>query len=409
MSDYISPFAQNFPEMPAINGVKLAVAHTGMRYKNRDDVMLAVFDEGTSCAGIYTKNTIPGHPVTWNRSILSRGIARALIVNAGVANVSTGPSGWQATIETTEAVANIVGCDKEDVHIASTGVIGEHLDASAIVNILPTMQNNLSDISWEVSAKAIMTTDTFAKGVTRTATIGNTIVTLNGFIKGSGMIAPDMATMLGYVFTDAKIPAEILQQLLNQVKDVSYNAITVDSDTSTSDTIEVFATGKADHWEINAATDPHFADFVEKFYEIHQELAKLVVKDGEGITKFITVNITGAKNDAQAHKAALSVANSPLVKCAVAGEDPNWGRITMAVGKSGAQTSPETISVSIGNIAVFEKGALRDDYKEEDAVEHMRQKEVTLSADLGAGNGKATVWTIDLSYEYIRINVDYRS
>lgn len=409
MTDHLSPFAVEFPKMPPVAGVRIAAASTGMRYQKRNDVMLVELAEGTTVAGVFTKNAMTGAPVDWCRSIVKRGTARALIVNAGISNVFTGAAGQQVVKDTAAAVAQIFHCDAQDVYVSSTGIIGQLPDKDKLLASLPTLHHKLKETAWAEGARAILTTDTFAKGITRKATIGGAEVTLNGFIKGSGMIEPNMATMLGYVFTDAKIPANVLQELLSADTEVSYNSMTVDSDTSTSDTILVFATGKADHWAITKADAPELQDFREKLREIHIELAKLVAFDGEGISKFITVKVRGAKDDVSARAIAKSIANSPLVKTAVAGEDANWGRVAMAIGKSGQKVNRDKTSIWFGPHLIAKDGTLNPDYKEAQGASHLQGKHIDIAADVGVGSGEATVWTCDLTHEYISINADYRS
>ncbi len=409
MVDYISPLKSEFPDMPAVAGVKLAAAHSGMKYRDRDDVILVELAEGSCVAGVFTKNTMCGMPVDWCRSILPEGKARGLVVNAGIANVFTGQRGIEITENTAGKAAEILGCTQNEIYVSSTGVIGELIDEDKLLATMPALQQNLADNNWYEAARAIMTTDTFPKGITRKAKIGDTEIIINGIIKGSGMIAPNMATMLGYVFTDAKIPSVVLQELLDEDVKYSYNCMTVDSDTSTSDTILVFATGKAEHEDIISIDAPALADFREKLREVHIELAKLVARDGEGITKFITVNVKGAETYQSAHKIAMSIANSPLVKTAVAGGDPNWGRIVMAIGKCGEPAMRDKTSIWTGGHLIAENGAKHPDYIEADAAEYMKGDEIDITVNVGVGDAEATVWTMDLTYDYIRINVDYRS
>jgi len=350
-----------------------------------------------------------GAPVDWCKAIIGKGTARALIVNAGIANVFNGKKGWETCERTAIATAQILGCKKEEVFVASTGVIGEIVPEDKIIAKLPALKKKLSPESWQYAARAFMTTDTFPKGISRKAFIGGTEITINGIIKGSGMIQPNMATMLGYIFTDAKIPAVILQELLKKDVEHTYNCMTVDSDTSTSDNILVFATGKKEHWEIKKANAPELQDFREKLREVHTEMAKLVAKDGEGITRFITINIKGAENFTAARNIAKSIANSPLFKTAIAASDANWGRVVAAIGKSGEKTARDKTSIWIGDILVAQNGAKHPDYAEAKATEYLKGREVSVTADVGVGKGEATVWTMDLTAEYIRINADYRS
>jgi glutamate N-acetyltransferase/amino-acid N-acetyltransferase len=404
-----SPFAIPFPNMPDVAGVTLSAGHTGMKYKGRDDVMLAEFAEGTVVAGVLTKNSMCGIPIDWCREILPKHSARALIVNSGIANVATGAAGRDALEKTSKAVAELIGCEEHQVYISSTGVIGEPMGTDMLLNTLPRLKANLGASNWAPAAAAINTTDTFTKGISMTADIFGVEVVLNGFIKGSGMIQPNMATMLGYVFTDAKIPAYVLQAMLSEDTEISYNCMTVDSDTSTSDTILAFATGKKDHHAIASKDDPVFTDFRQKFRQMHLELAQLVAKDGEGVSKFITVKIDGAEHDAAAKTIALSIANSPLVKTAVAGGDPNWGRIAMAIGKTAETVNRDATEIWIGDTLIAKDGGLHESYIEAEAAEYMKGDYVTIRADVGVSNGSATVWTTDLTHGYIDINVDYRS
>ena len=394
--------------MPDVAGVRLASAHSGMRYKNRDDVFLAVFPEGTSVAGCFTKNKMPGEPVKWGRAILPSGKARGLVVNAGYANVWTGEQGYAVVEETAAAAASLIGCSKEEIHISSTGIIGEQIKKEKLLGVLPGLYRNLSEKKWEEAARAFMTTDTFPKGVTKQAKIGNAKVNINGILKGSGMVAPNMATALCFVFTDAKIPAPILQQLISGAVDKSLNSTTVDGDTSTSDTCLVFATGQVKHEEISAIEQDGFADFKRAFNELMVELAHLLVKDGEGISKFVTINIKGAITAQSARIIGLSIANSPLVKTAIAAQDPNWGRIVAAIGKSG-EPIKETVDIWIGDELVAINGSLNPNYKEANAAEHMKNPEINITVDVDSGDAEATVWTCDLTEEYIKINANYRS
>ncbi len=403
-----SPFATDLPQFTTLAGVQCATACTGMRY-DRDDVMLMVLPEGTSVAGVLTTNQLPGAPIPWCREALKSGTARALVVNAGVANVMTGKAGEQVVADTASTVAAQLGVAVDDVFVSSTGVIGEPVDLPKLQAAIPTLADNLSDAAWDKAARAIMTTDTFAKGVVKTAMIGNETVTIQGFIKGSGMVEPNMATMLGYVVTDAKVPADVLQAWLNEALGASYHAITVDSDSSTSDTVLCFATGVRDHWDVTGVNDPAWQDFREQFTAVHQELAKLVVKDGEGASKFVEVQVRGAENVQAANLMAKSIANSPLVKTAIAAEDANWGRIAMAAGKAGEQCNPDKTCIWVGPHLIALDGAPYVEYVEAEVAAYMQQPEVTISIDVGVGEAQATVWTCDLTHGYISINADYRS
>lgn len=407
-----SPLApKGFPRIPAVAGVELAGRHVGLKpAKGVKDLMVARLARGTSVAGVFTKSRCPSAPVDWCRKILSRGQARAIVVNSGNANAFTGLAGDTVVAETVKATAKLVGCPKDQIYVASTGVIGEPVPPDYIAGKLPGMVRGLKPGSWRAAAEAIMTTDTFPKAATRTAKIGNTEVTLAGFTKGSGMIAPDMATMLGFVFTDAKIPARVLQSILKSGADKSYNAITVDSDTSTSDTVLLFATGKGKrHPAVTSARDAHFRDFRRALDDLLVDLATQVVRDGEGAQKLVTIDVSGAVSSASARKIGLTVANSPLVKTAIAGEDANWGRIVMAVGKTGEPADRDKLSISMGGVPITEWGVVREDYVEDPVAEHMKGQNVHIAIDIGLGRGKARVWTCDLTHGYITINADYRS
>ncbi|WP_340150993.1 bifunctional glutamate N-acetyltransferase/amino-acid acetyltransferase ArgJ [uncultured Sneathiella sp.] len=398
-----------FPAFPEIKGVRFATGNSGMRYKGRDDVMLAEFSDKTTVAGVFTKNAMPGAPVDWDRDILPSGTARGLVVNAGIANVFTGSAGRKAVEDTAAAAADLLSTAPEQIYIASTGVIGEPLPTEKITNILPRLAGDLSPTAGEAAAKTIMTTDTFAKGAVAKATIGGKEVSLAGFAKGSGMIAPDMATMLAFLFTDAAIPADILQALLQEANEKSFNCVTVDSDTSTSDTVLLFATGAAGNEAPTQSTDPTLDDFKRALLEIMKDLAQQVARDGEGASKFITVKVSGATSDASAKVIALAIANSPLVKTAIAGEDANWGRVVMAVGKSGEKADRDKMSLRMGGILIAESGARSPSYREADIIPHMQGKEILIEVDVAIGSGSAFAWTCDLTHGYIEINADYRS
>ncbi|WP_334127947.1 bifunctional glutamate N-acetyltransferase/amino-acid acetyltransferase ArgJ [Sneathiella sp.] len=398
-----------FPDFPIIDGVRFAAGNSGMRYKGRNDVMLAEFAPGTSVAGVFTKNAMPGAPVDWGREILPHGKARGLVVNAGIANVFTGAAGRKTVEETAAAAAGLLHADATEIYIASTGVIGEPVPTEKIVNLLPRLAEDLSADAGMRAAECILTTDTFAKGAVATATLGGREVTLAGFCKGSGMIAPDMATMLAFLFTDAAIPAPTLQALLREANAKSFNCVTVDSDTSTSDSVLLFATGKAGNAEPSGSDDPALNDFRRALLEVMSDLAQQVARDGEGASKFITVRVSGAESDAAARIIALAIANSPLVKTAIAGEDANWGRIIMAVGKSGEKADRDRMSLRIGGILVAENGVKASAYREADVMPHMKGQEVDIDVDVAVGDGSAFAWTCDLTHGYIDINADYRS
>ena len=405
----VSPLAMPFPALPPLPGVRLASGEAGIRYRNRVDLVLAEFAPGTRVGGVFTRNRCPGAPIDWCRASLAGGNARGLVVNAGNANVFTGRAGYQATQATATAAAALLGCAPAEVFLASTGVIGEVLPHDRITAALPVLHGQLSDAGWEGAARGIMTTDTFPKGARRTARIGGTTVAIQGIAKGSGMIAPDMATMLCFVATDAALPAPVLQALLADGVTRSFNRTTVDSDTSTSDTVLLFATGLAGNAEVAGAADPALAEFATALDSLLLELALLVVRDGEGARKLVRIDVSGATSDASAQRVALAVANSPLVKTAIAGEDANWGRIVMAVGKSGEPADRDTLSVGVGGTWMARHGAVVPGYDEAPVVAHMRGQELEIAIDLGLGQGSGRAWTCDLTHGYIDINGSYRS
>lgn len=406
----VSPLApKTLPVLPPVAGARLATGHSGMRYKDRDDLLLIEFAAGTTVAGVFTRSSMPGAPVEWCRKILPRGAARALVVNAGIANVFTGKAGAKAVKATADGAAKAVGCKANDVYLASTGVIGQILPAEKIVAQLPKMKKALSADAWAAAAKAIMTTDTFPKLATANCKIDGKAVTINGFCKGSGMIAPDMATMLAFFVTDANLPAATLQALLKDANNQSFNCLTVDGDTSTSDTVLLFATGAAGNAPAAKASDKRLADFRRALVEVMAELAQLVARDGEGAQKLVTVDVTGAKTDTSARIIARAIANSPLVKTAIAGADANWGRIVMAVGKSAEPADRDKLVVKIGDKPVTKNGMVRPDHDEAYATKHFKGSDVRIAVDVGVGKGKARVWTCDLTHGYIDINADYRS
>lgn len=408
----ISPLAPtDFPEFPEIDGVLLSTAATEMKYKGRDDLLCISFPQGATAAGVLTQSRTASAPVMRCRANLATGKkARGLLVNAGNANAFTGKAGDHAMAETISALAVQLGCDQDEVYVSSTGVIGEVLDDSKINAHMTDIVQRLSTQNWPEAAKAILTTDTFAKGAVRTTTINGVSVKINGFAKGSGMIAPDMATMLAYVFTDADLPQQVLQNILADCADKSFNAITVDSDTSTSDTLLAFATGTAQvGGDCGDANDPALADFKAVFQDILLDLAHQVVRDGEGASKFIAITVSGAEDDRAAKVIALSIANSPLVKTAIAGEDANWGRIVMAVGKAGEAADRDAIDITIGGQKVTEQGMAVPGYNEDACEAHLKGQNIDISVDVGIAQGVATVWTCDLTHGYIDINADYRS
>jgi len=406
-----SPLApKSFAKLPPLAGVRMAAGSAGIRYRDRTDVLMIVLASGTQVAGVFTRSKTASAPVEWCRAQLPRKTARALVVNSGNANAFTGRAGQDSVRAVAESAAAVVGCLPQEVFLASTGVIGEPLPASRITRILDALSESSAAGGWRSGAEAIMTTDTFPKMATASAQIDGSKVTINGIAKGSGMIAPDMATMLAFVFTDANLPSTVLQEALNAGVKASFNSITVDSDTSTSDTLLLFATGKgAHHPQIAKASDNRLADFRQKLNAVLLDLALQVVRDGEGAQKLICVDVSGAESDESAHRLALSVANSPLVKTAVAGGDANWGRVVMAVGKAGEPADRDKLTISFGSQIVAEKGARSDRYDEALATRAVSGQEVLISVDLGLGRGKARVWTCDLTEGYIRINGSYRS
>ncbi len=407
----LSPLApESFPTIPPIGGVRVATRACGVRYKGRTDVLLVALDDDTQVAGVFTKSLTASAPVEWCRKSLPGGLANGLVVNSGNANAFTGRLGDEAVEQVVEAVADRLACRPSRVFAASTGVIGEPLNFTAITDNLDDMAADLAPGKWDEAARAIMTTDTFPKGAVKEAVINSTKVTIAGIAKGSGMIAPDMATMLAYVFTDAKIPSPMLQAMLADTCDRTFNAITVDSDTSTSDSLMLFATGAADNdAAFSGADDPALADFRAKLETVLLDLAQQIVRDGEGATKFIEITVTGAEHDAAAKRIALSIANSPLVKTAIAGEDANWGRVVMAVGKAGERADRDRLTIAMGGITIAANGMAVEDYDEAPVTAHMQSKEIDISVDVGVGSGRATVWTCDLTHGYISINADYRS
>jgi glutamate N-acetyltransferase/amino-acid N-acetyltransferase len=409
----VSPFAPKaLPEVPVIDGVRFAACEAGIKYRNRKDLMIAVLDEGTVAAGVLTQSKTCSAPVLWCRESLKTGRARALVVNSGNANAFTGKKGREAVELTAAMAAKAVGCATNEVYLASTGVIGEPLEAGKFAHLLDGLAKSAKPDAWADTARAIMTTDTFPKLATRTATIAGIPVTINGFCKGAGMIAPDMATMLCFIFTDAAIAAPALQALLAAGARQSFNCMTVDGDTSTSDTMLMFATGKAagrGQKIVADAADPALADFTAKAHDLMRELAIMVAKDGEGLSKFVTVEVLGAENDRAARTIGLSIANSPLVKTAIAGEDPNWGRVVMAVGKAGEAADRDRLAIWFGPHQVAKDGERAPDYSEATVAAYMKNPELTIKVDLGLGAGKSTIWTCDLTHGYISVNADYRS
>jgi glutamate N-acetyltransferase/amino-acid N-acetyltransferase len=409
----VSPLAPKaYPVLPPVEGVVLGTTAAGIKYKGRTDLLVAKMVEGTQAAGVFTTSKTASAPVEWCKSSLADGgEGRMLVVNSGNSNAFTGKAGVATVKATAAAAASAGACRQKDVFIASTGVIGQPMDAAPIVAGIEAALADASPDKWDDAARAIMTTDTYPKVATRQVKIGGATVTINGIGKGSGMIAPDLATMLVFIFTDAAIPAKILQTLLMLGTRDSFNAITVDSDTSTSDTVMVFATGAAmrDEAPVTRAGDPRLREFRAALDDVMLDLAHQVVKDGEGATKFVRISVAGAQSHQAARRIAMTIANSPLVKTAIAGEDANWGRIVMAVGKSGEAADRDRLSIRMGGIDVAKNGMAVPGYDEAPVARHMKGENIDIEVDVGVGKSTATVWTCDLTYDYIRINADYRS
>jgi glutamate N-acetyltransferase/amino-acid N-acetyltransferase len=413
MSSSVSPLApKHVPAMPAIAGARLATAEAGIRYRGRRDVLLAVFDKGTTVAGVLTRSKCPSAPVEWCRMRLAGGAARALVVNSGNANAFTGKSGRAATKLTAELAAKAIGCRTAEVFLASTGVIGEPLDATKFAAVMGALAAPGNSGTWLDAAQAIMTTDTFPKVATAQARIGKTTCTINGIAKGAGMIAPDMATMLAFVVTDAPIAATALRAMLSASVADTFNAVTIDGDTSTSDTLLAFATGAAaanGAPKIARANDPRLKAFIKAFDQVLGNLAEQVARDGEGARKLVEVVVEGATSKRSARRIAMSIANSPLVKTAIAGEDANWGRVVMAVGKAGEPADRDRLAIWFGDIRVAHRGARDPSYDEAAASAVMKKQEITIRVPLGLGRARDRVLTCDLTEDYIKINADYRS
>ncbi len=405
-----SPFApERFPDLPAIAGVRLAVAESGLKYAGRPDLLLAILARGTQAAGVFTRSATAAAPVLLCRESLrtTGGVARALVVNAGNANAFTGERGMETAWQTAVEAAGLLEADPEEVMVCSTGVIGEPFDAKALTRHFRDMLHG-PEATWEQAARAIMTTDTYPKGAHAGGQVGGKPFHVIGIAKGSGMIAPNMATMLAYVFTDIEAPADLLQRLLNECVADTFNCITVDGDTSTNDTVLAFATGQGEA-RVREDMPEAVAAFREALHAVCHDLALQIVKDGEGISKFVTIRVKSAPDAAAARRIAMSIANSPLVKTAIAGEDPNWGRIVMAVGKAGVEVDQKRLKIWIGDQLVAENGAVAPDYDEAKAAEHMKGREIDIAVSVGEGGGEITVYTCDLTHAYIDINADYRS
>jgi glutamate N-acetyltransferase / amino-acid N-acetyltransferase len=411
MSTVTSPLAPlHVPDTPPIAGVRLATAAAGIRYAGRTDVLLTLFDPGTTAAGVFTRSKCPSAPVEWCRAHLKAGKPRALVVNSGNANAFTGKSGRDACKFTAQIAARAIGCKPADVFLASTGVIGEPLKAEAFDGVMEGLVARARAGDFLAAARAIMTTDTFPKVATASAKVGKARVTINGIAKGAGMIAPDMATMLSFVFTDAAISAPVLQALLKDGVADTFNAVTIDGDTSTSDTLMMFATGKAAGApRIARANDPRLKDFRKALHAVLANLSEQVARDGEGARKLVEIVVEGAVSKASARRIAMSIANSPLVKTAIAGEDANWGRVVMAVGKAGEPADRDRLSIWFGGIRVAHRGARDPGYDEATVSAAMKKPEISLRVALGMGKGRDRVLTCDLTKEYIAINGDYRS
>jgi glutamate N-acetyltransferase/amino-acid N-acetyltransferase len=415
MSTKVSPLAPvSVPDMPDVAGVKFATAAAGVRYKGRTDVLLMVLDPGTAAAGVFTKSKCPSAPVEWCRAKLKNRKARALVVNSGNANAFTGKNGREACIFTARIASKAVGCKPDEVFLASTGVIGEPLNAAVFDGVMEALVTNAKGDGWLDAARAIMTTDTFPKVATAKTSIGKATVTINGIAKGAGMIMPDMGTMLSFVFTDAPIAAPLLQTLLRETVEDTFNAVTIDGDTSTSDTLMVFATGAAKEGskrapKISKASDPRLKGFRKAFEMVLADLSEQVARDGEGARKLVEIEVEGAVSKKSARRVAMSIANSPLVKTAIAGEDANWGRVVMAVGKAGEPADRDKLSIWFNGIRVAHKGERDTTYDEAKVSEAMKSPKIALKVALGLGRGKDRVLTCDLTKEYVAINGDYRS
>jgi len=414
----VSPLAPSagFPTLPEIGGVTFAAGAAGVKYQGRDDVMLAQIAAGSAVAGVFTRSATRSGPVLDCQAKLAElqktdtvADVMGVVVNSGNSNAFTGKTGDASVEFVSASAASVLKTKPQNILTSSTGVIGEPLPHDKIIAVLGELSANLSPANAPIAAGAILTTDTFAKGSAHSVEIGGKPIQIAGFAKGSGMIAPDMATMLVYIFTDAAVTSSALQHMISAQNQTTFNAITVDSDTSTSDTLLAYATGAAGNAQITDPDRPEGQKLGAALHQVMRELAHLVVKDGEGATKFIEVAVTGASSDASAQTVALAIANSPLVKTAAAGEDPNWGRVVMAVGKSGEPADRDKISIHFGDILVAENGWVSPDYTEDAGVAYMKNQELKISTDLGIGTGTAQVWTCDLTHGYITINADYRS
>jgi len=412
----VSPFAPaSFPALAPVKGVRLAAAAAGVKYHGRDDVMLAEMAPGTAVAGVFTRSATRSAPVLWCEERIAALAAKpaegalGILVNSGNANAFTGRNGREAVERVVAAAAQALGTESGAIFMASTGVIGEPLPAERIGAQLGALSEALAPDAYERAARAIMTTDTYPKGASTIVEIDGAPVAVSGIVKGSGMIAPDMATMLSFVFTDAPVAQPLLQSALREIADRTFNAVTVDGDTSTSDTLLLAATGQAGIAPIETAEDPRWGPLAAAIEAVMRDLAIQLAKDGEGLSKFVTLRVTGAEDDRAARAIGLSIANSPLVKTALAGEDPNWGRIVMAVGKAGEKADRDRLAIRFGEILVADQGWVAPGYREADGAAYMRRAELEISVDIGIGSGTATIWTCDLTKAYVAINADYRS
>ncbi len=410
MSAKVSPLApERIAEVPPIDGVRLGSVEAGIKYKNRKDLTAIVFDRPATAAGVFTRSKCSSAPVDWCRKQLEKGKARCVVVNSGNSNAFTGKKGVETVRLTADAAAEAFGCKKSDVFIASTGVIGEPLNVTGFASHLKAIAASAREDGWADTARAIMTTDTYPKLATASFEAGGRNFVINGIAKGAGMIAPDMATMLSFLVTDLPVSAPLLQAMLSKAVKPTFNSITVDSDTSTSDTLMLFSAGAPGVKPVKDAKDPRVPAFRKALATVLHDLAMMVVRDGEGATKHVEVSVTGAVSSGSARRIALSIANSPLVKTAIAGEDANWGRVVMAVGKAGEPADRDLLSISFGDVRVAHNGARDPNYSEEAATNVMRGQYVPIRVELGLGKGKARVWTCDLTKEYVAINGDYRS
>ncbi len=408
MTEKVSPLAPRlYPELPVLEGVKLASIEAGIKYQGRKDLCLIVFDKPAEIAGVFTKSKCPSAPVDWCRKHLSKGKAKAIVINSGNANAFTGQKGVESTEQTAKAAGEVLNCSEKSIFLASTGVIGEPLDTSSFGEKLRMANAVVKSDGWHEAAQAIMTTDTYPKLASRKFEVDGKTYHINGIAKGSGMIAPDMATMLSFIVTDLAIDNKILQELLSRYTKTTFNAITVDGDTSTSDTVLLMSAGGGR--KISSTKDDKLKAFKNALQDVMHELSMLLVRDGEGATKQVCIEVTGAKSKGSARKIAKSIANSPLVKTAIAGEDANWGRIVMAVGKAGEPAERDLLTISFGDVTVARNGERVPNYSEEEASKVMQADEIDISIDIGLGKGHARVWTCDLTKEYVAINGDYRS